>query len=49
VCFGAARGGTLEVSLQGGNAQLPSFLNYVVVLLDFCLALSVVLVSLVIL
>jgi hypothetical protein len=23
VCYGATRGGTLEVSLQGSNAQLP--------------------------
>jgi hypothetical protein len=26
-CFGVARGGTLEVSLQGGNVQFLSFLN----------------------
>jgi hypothetical protein len=37
VCFGATGEGTLKVSLQGGNAMLPSFLirRYVARLL-FC-------------
>jgi hypothetical protein len=39
VCFGVAGGGTLEVSLQGGNARLSSFLicHYAARLL-FCVA-----------
>jgi hypothetical protein len=38
-CFGIAEGGTLEASLYGGNAWLPSFLlcRYTVRLL-FCVA-----------
>jgi hypothetical protein len=27
VCFGAAEGGALEVSLQGTNTHLPTFIN----------------------
>jgi hypothetical protein len=40
-CFGAARGGTLEVSFHGGNILLPSFLlrRYAVRLL-FCVVIS---------
>jgi hypothetical protein len=49
VCFGAAEGGTLEVLLQGGNAQLPNFFKYVIILFDFYLVLLVVAVSLVML
>ena len=49
VCFGAAKGRTLKVSLQGGTARLPSFFKYVVILPDFCLVLLVVVVSLVML
>jgi hypothetical protein len=33
--FGAVRGGTLEVLLQGGNAQLFYLFSYVIMLLDY--------------
>jgi hypothetical protein len=39
VCFDVSKGGTLDVSLQGGNPRLPSFLirHYAARLL-FCVA-----------
>ena len=49
VCFSVVEGRTLEVSLQGGNTQLPNFFKYVVMLPDFYLVLLGIVVSLVML
>jgi hypothetical protein len=42
VCFGASGEGTLEVSFQGGNAQIPSSLlhHYATRLLSYVDSLS---------
>jgi hypothetical protein len=46
VCFGVAGGETLEISLQGGNARLPSFLirRYVIQFLSCAIVVDVSLV-----
>ena len=49
MCFSANGEGTLEVSLQRGNAWILSFFNYIVMLLDYCLVLIVIVLALVML